>query len=364
MNRPLLLIVGALSLLTAGGCAKPPSAPTVFPTTEWETVTPTEAGFDTNKLHAFHEFVGGHGVLIRYGKSVQEWGKFSDLADVASAVKPLYAHLTYHAVQTKLIPSLDSLILDFQPGLSEINIDFEKQDTTMTWRHLINQTACYGVQEFPGDAFDYSDFQTALLVDTLLDKVYKQPFQLADTNVLNPMVWSPLQCQDSPTVFGRNSHPGRLRISARDFARFGLLYLNNGNWDGKQLLPESVIHKAITSPHPASLPRTTQILNQRLPGQRSIGSGPNQEAHIESYSYMWWINKRRKNGTRVFPDAPPDTFCAIGHGHKTVLAIIPSKQIVVCWLGGIPSINARHFHDEGRKHVNTALKLLLDATSD
>ncbi|MBA7702235.1 hypothetical protein ES703_110995 [subsurface metagenome] len=68
-----------------------------------------------------------------------------------------------------------------------------------------------------------------------------------------------LQCQDNPTfmAFGVKDRPGRLAISPRDFARFGLLYLRKGKWKGKQLISVNHATMAVTSPLPNSIPTTS-----------------------------------------------------------------------------------------------------------
>ena len=54
---------------------------------------------------------------------------------------------------------------------------------------------------------------------------------------LHPLLTDLIGCEDNPTfmAFGEQDRPGRLGISPRDFARFGLLYLRGGMWNGKQL---------------------------------------------------------------------------------------------------------------------------------
>ena len=80
-----------------------------------------------------------------------------------------------------------------------------------------------------------------------------------------------------------------------------------------------------------------------------------------SYSYMWWVNLDREDGTRLMPDVPPDAFFAVGHGHRSMMAVIPSKGIVVSWNEGIPQTFALGMYDVGGEVLNEAFKMLLDA---
>ena len=95
--------------------------------------------------------------------------------------------------------------------------------------------------------------------------------------------------------------------TARDFARFGLLYYNNGRWNGEQVLPADWVKESI-------LPSTAD-----------------KRKH---YSYQFWLNGFSEDGTtrRWYPDVPADMFFADGYGGQDVY-IIPSKKLVVVRLG-------------------------------
>ena len=90
-----------------------------------------------------------------------------------------------------------------------------------------------------------------------------------------------------------------LYASMRDYVRYGLLYLNRGNWIGEQILPESWIDL------------TTAI----SPGSNG------------RYGAFFWLN-RDKN----YPDVPEDLFSCRGHDGQYIF-IIPSKELVVVRTG-------------------------------
>ncbi len=105
--------------------------------------------------------------------------------------------------------------------------------------------------------------------------------------------------------------------TARDWARFGLLYLNDGVWEGKRILPEGWVAYTRT-PAPAD--------------------------PLKHYGALFWLNAgaeelkditTKEKGERnvpPFPRLPADAFFPVGHDGKRV-AIIPSKQLVVVRLG-------------------------------
>jgi hypothetical protein len=349
---------GTFSIAPPSSENKAQQSQEVYPGACWEKRSPEAVGLSRAKLDVFRDFVGGRGCVVRHGYLVYTWGDVSRRADIASAAKPIYAHFLFKALEEGMIPSLDEKVVRWEPRLNEINKELGYKDRDITWRHLANQTSCYGVVEKPGTAFCYNDWQMALFWDTLFLKVYGATYENVDEKVLRPLLTEPLQCEDDPTfmAFGTQDRPGRVAISVRDFARFGLLYLRKGSWRGRQLLSARHATMAVTSPLPNSLPRAGQRAAEMIPGQRSIGSRDipdNQTDHFGSYSWLWWINGVDRHGRRMFPDAPADTFGAFGHDGRHALWVIPSLDIVVSY--GDANL-------EGWTSVNKAMKLLVDAT--
>ncbi len=88
--------------------------------------------------------------------------------------------------------------------------------------------------------------------------------------------------------------------TARDFARFGLLYLNDGIWEGERILPEGWVDYTVT------------------PAKASNGV----------YGSYFWLNA---SGEKM-PDAPKDTYFCQGHDGQWII-MVPSKDLVVVRLG-------------------------------
>ncbi len=306
------------------------------PTQPWPQATPSEVGLDEAKLKAYSDSIGGRGCVVRAGQLVYTWGDATRPGDVASAVKPWFTHFLLRAIEDGRIPSLDQRVLEWEPKLATLNTNLGSKDANITWRHLANQTSCYGLTERPGTAFCYNDWQMALFVDLLFGKVYGTAWKEVDTKVLHPLLTDLLGCEDHPslTAFGAAERAGRLAISPRDFARFGQLYLQGGNWHGRQLIGNDLATMAISSPLPAFLPRAGMEAADMLPGQRTLGSQripDNQTEHFGSYSWLWWVNGMEKNGNRHWPSAPPDLFAALGHGGIRGMAVFPSLKLIVSW---------------------------------
>ena len=98
-----------------------------------------------------------------------------------------------------------------------------------------------------------------------------------------------------------------LYATARDYARFGLLYLNDGVWEGERILPEGwVAYSTIPTPAAAK-------------GQ---------------YGAHFWLNGGKDSNPkdRPYPLLPGDAFFARGYQGQTI-AIIPSRKLIVVRLG-------------------------------
>jgi CubicO group peptidase (beta-lactamase class C family) len=92
-------------------------------------------------------------------------------------------------------------------------------------------------------------------------------------------------------------------------ARLGLLYLNFGKWNREQLLDSSFVARAISN----QVPVTLSFNNLDLAGR---------------YGFYWWTNGIRKDGTRPWPSAPPNTAAAHG-GSRNFCFIIPEWNMVI-----------------------------------
>ena len=98
-----------------------------------------------------------------------------------------------------------------------------------------------------------------------------------------------------------------LFASARDWARFGLLYLNDGVWEGQRILPEGWVAYSTT---------------------------PAPTAERGDYGAQIWLNKgpAGKPEERPLPNLPPDLYYFEGYQGQFV-GIIPSRRLVVVRLG-------------------------------
>jgi CubicO group peptidase (beta-lactamase class C family) len=317
--------------------ARPSDRDEAWPGQTWETESPAAAGLSAEALKAAAAYAGGRGCVVRHGRMVFAWGDPTKRGDIASACKPFFSFFLFKAVETGRVFGVDALATQYEPRLSGLNANLGYKDREITLRDLANQISCYGVTERPGTAFDYNDFQMALFWDILFTKIYGATYATVDQQVVHPLLTDPLQCEDNPTlmVFGVNNRPGRVGISPRDHARFGLLYLRGGRWRDGRLLSAEHVRMAVGSHLPSDFPRTKAHAAEMIPGQRTLGSTivPDDEDDPKgSYSYCWWTNGIDRRGYRAWPEAPTDAYGALGHRNaQRGMAVLPAQDIVVAW---------------------------------
>lgn len=327
----------------------------VFPGRQWQRREPGEVGLDVGKLAEFRQIVGGRGCIVRRGYLVYSWGDYDKPHDVASALKPLYGYLMMQALASGKLTSLDARVADYWQDDPRIAAAKQHKDFSLTFRHLGFQTASVGYEEPPGAAFDYNDATMGLFWDTLVNRVYRVAWPDAEAKVIRPLLAEPLSFEDgTPGVMQRNT--GRFQLSARDFCRFGLLMLHRGRWQDKQLLREDLSTMLVDDPLPLSVPRTAGKKADTIFPVRSIGGSGNQCDHNGGYSWMWWLNRRSREGKLWFPDVNDDFFAAFGHGGQEGMAVLPREEIIVSWIG-----NELH---QDRDRGNRAFRTLAAAVTD
>jgi CubicO group peptidase (beta-lactamase class C family) len=99
------------------------------------------------------------------------------------------------------------------------------------------------------------------------------------------------------SVSGGTRWGGGMWIDSWDMARFGYLWLRQGNWAGKQILPPAYVTAALTP----------------------SANGPD-------YGYLWWLNTKGKN----LPGMPATTFAALGAGSNDIV-VSPDHDLVIVW---------------------------------
>ncbi len=175
--------------------------------------------------------------------------------------------------------------------------------------------AGHGLAHPPGKHWNYSSGDTNVLLAalraTMTDAEYASyPWKaLFDPLGMKSARWE----RDGAGNFVGSSY---LYTSARDLAKWGLLYLSDGLWDGKRLLPEGWVAYTLTMA-PAYF--TTDIPPSHWE------DNPGAQVYLN-------VGDPKRNIPRPWPTAPPDTFAAQGHWGKSIF-VIPSLDMIAVRLG-------------------------------
>ena len=152
----------------------------------------------------------------------------------------------------------------------------------------------------PGEEFIYSSGTSNIIsriiraqIDT--GEYYRFPYNELFYKI--GMLHTTLETDPAGTCVGSSFSYG----TARDWARFGLLYLNNGVWGSEQILPEGWVDYTTT---------------------------PAPHAELRPYGAHFWLNAKSAKGKRIYPSAPPDLYWADGFNNQKIF-IIPSLELVV-----------------------------------
>lgn len=248
---------------------------TPLPGDNWPVSTPADQGLDTELLAGLYHDAAELETLycllvIKNGYLIAEdyfnGGEVGKQTLIQSASKSYISALVGIALDKGCLSSVDQKMIDFFPKVADQIADPRKK--LITIRDLLQMRSGYPdeetdsayldalywgvypplIAEFPlvsdpGTRFNYSNLTYSWLAIILSRacgtdlKSYAQEhlFQPTDTELGD---W--LQDRD-----GHYIGSGGIHVTARDAAKFGLLYLNNGEYNGNQIVPADWVHDSL-----------------------------------------------------------------------------------------------------------------------
>jgi hypothetical protein len=302
------------------------------------------------------------GIIIYKGYIIASWGEPARCDMTHSVTKSFLSAVVGVAVDQGLIKDVNDKVAPYvppvevyTPGQVNRSADLFGQpqllqpfatahNQTISWEHLLRQTSdwegtLWGKPEWadrpdanastwltrkrnaPGAVWEYNDVRVNALALAATSVWRKALPQVLKQYIMDPIgasntwrwtgyrnAWIVLDGQAVQSVSGGGHWGGGMFINAYDMARFGLLTLHRGNWNGKQLLSEQWVKQSLTS--------TTANTN---------------------YGYMnWFLNYDKK----MLPDAPASAFMHIGNGNNLVYVDAEHDLVVVVrWIADNKSMN-------------------------
>jgi len=331
-----------------------------WPTTEWRTSTPEQQKMDSMILSGLATYLldiqkrpslntvllvrRGYIVYERYFK---EYNQHS-YQQFHSMTKSVISTLVGVALQQGFIKSLDQHWEEFVPEYFTAKTDAKKKQITL--RHLLKMTS--GLQpdylayperlgdtsqdwvrfavEQPNLASPDQMFMYCSIGSHMLSVILTRATGMSTLEFARKYLFAPLGIESNENDgFSWKTDPqgyyiggAEIQLKARDAAKLGYLYLNNGQWDGKQLLSSDYVDEATQEQTRGGSPETT------------------------GYGYHWWVAREQGYHSffaagfggqyiQVFPELDteivifaPDAF-AVGEYHRkfiSLLYVLPAIQ--------------------------------------
>jgi CubicO group peptidase (beta-lactamase class C family) len=269
-----------------------------------------------------------NGLIIKNGYIVGKWGD-TKRVDMTFSVTKSYLSTVAALAHDKSLIKLDERLQNY---VWDGKFD-DPHNSQITWHHLLNQSSQWSGELFgtydwadrpprglsleeikkqkllpPGKSYKYNDVRVNLLSYSLLN-VFRKPLPVVlKENIMDPIgassTWRWFGYDNSmvmidgvsiQSVSGGGHFGGGLFINSIDHARFGLLFLRNGTWKGKEIISSEWINK------------------MKIPSENN-----------DTYGYMWWLNR----GERKWDDLSENIFYGSGFGGNYVV-VVPDYELVI-----------------------------------
>ncbi|MCP4542188.1 MAG: serine hydrolase [Chloroflexi bacterium] len=324
-----------------------PRSTAYWPTEEWQ-ISPLEGqGIDSVTLGQLSEKVGDDVafLVVQGGYIVAEHyppvfhSRY--LHHIHSCTKSVTSILVGIAMQEGYIGSVDDAILDYFPEYEFANMDERKEAITL--HHILSMSSGLDwgggiggsdVQSLldspdwtqytldrpmahePGEVFSYNSGGTQLLSAIIQRETSQTTEAYAREKLFEPIGISDYRWNFIPSPQSITPGAWGLFLTARDMARIGYLYLNEGCWDREQIVPQDWVRSSAS----------VQITR----------AGRNFD-----YGYQWWVPTQDPNHTYVARGWYGD--------HYAFIHVISDLDVVIVFAGGEPD-------DDAVAHIVEALE--------
>lgn len=283
--------------------------------------SPQNQGVDPAVLNDVHETFDSFpllsSVIVRNGYIVDEYYKDgydeNSVFVLNSASKSVTSALIGIAVDMGLIESVDVPISTYFPQVLEnggywaeitirhllthtSGIDMSDTADWYDWRSSANWVQYIldrPVTSRPGTVFNYSTGNTHLLSAILQQASGMTLEEFGKRYLFDPMEMN--SASVSADAQGISDGGNGVSMNIYDMAKFGMLYLNGGEWQGSQLVSRDWVTQSTT-----------------VQFERDSGSA--------DYGYQWWV--------RTFGDHDYPAYFAQGHAGQYIF-VVPDLQLVI-----------------------------------
>lgn len=336
-----------------------PIRPDYWPTDGFRPSTPEEQGMDSEKLLELHEYyarqhekIDGNSIdsisIYRNGYLVADY-YFNPLFPrdephvIHSMTKSIMSALIGIAIEQGHIESVNVPYVDFFPDKQAAITDERMKEITL--KDLLSMetgirsrdSVRYGwegnfamqqtddwvayimslpIDAEPGARFDYSNMSSFLLSAIIEEATGMDTLDFAQQNLFDPLGIEEVHWEWSPQGYAIGF--ARMWLKPEDMAKFGLLYLQQGQWDGEQIVPADWVEESVT---PHAYPKNyVQILDENGEVDQELTTINWRVANLfrpfsDGYGYQWWLDK-------------DGSYTAFGVGGQYTM-VVPEENLVV-----------------------------------
>ena len=275
----------------------------IFPDPDWQTASPASQGFDSARLEEAVRYLAEHCfddqveelIIIRNGYLIYQGDSIGKVHNIWSCSKSFTSTALGLMIEQGFC-QLNDKVATYEPRLAE-------QYTDVTLRHFATMTSGYNAEGdtrwetdssadwswtpyqpteplfAPGTAYAYWD-EAMMMNGRILTQILQGDLHAFLTEHLTEPIglgeWS-WNAEDSLGSIPIRNGGTNIHLSARQLARVGHLYLNQGNWNGQQVISEEWATVALQPQVPTDLPVADTDRRD------TKGSG--------AYGYNWWCQR-------------------------------------------------------------------------
>lgn len=313
----------------------------------WDNISPSSLDYCQANIDSLYNYLDANNtkafILLKDGKIVLE-NYFNEHTDTsnwywASAGKTIIALLIGIAQKNGLLDinnSTSSYLSDAWTSATP------EQESMISLRHQLTMSS--GLDDGVEDPYCTLDTCLVYLTEagtrwayhngpyTLLRNVIENASGIGINNYAFQKLIAPIGMNG---IFVYENYNNIFFSTARSMARFGLLILNEGQWNQNDILGDDVYYNAMIN---------------------------TSQEHNESYGYLWWLNGKNSymvpQSQYVFdghlsPNAPSDMFAAMGKNGQFI-NVVPSENMVWIRMGDAPeeTLVPFNFNDEIWTYIN------------
>lgn len=233
-----------------------------------------------------------------------EEGKIKSINDQITDYLPQFKGTGYEGVTIKNALEMSSGV-GFNEDYGDFNSDINRFGRYFALGQSFEKFALSLKNERKPGTFNHY-----VSIDTqVLGMVLKKATGKTITEYMQEKIWTPMGMEDNAQWIIDEDRMelalGGLNATMRDYAKFGLLYLHEGNWFGQQIIPQNWVKQSIAMDAPHLQPGDHEFSSNNL-----------------GYGFQWWI-----------PQAADGAFLASGIYNQHIY-IQPNRDLVIVKLSG------------------------------